>query len=348
MMMLYMIDIWGLRESEPLIMLSGVERTRLSTELYRLRVFITSSSLERGQRSRHGGDGGPQEAKARENRHWRRRPRSPIRRATAVASRPPQKGPARRSPRQAAFSTHGDIEEGAVITDKATGKSRGYGFITYRHMESAQRALQEPSKLIDGRLAVCNLACEGLSSGSVSTDLALRKIYIGGLSPEISSETLLKFFGRHGEIEEGSVAYDKETTKSKGFGFVTYKTVEAAKKALDDPNKSLGGRNITVKLADSHKSKVIQTQAPMSMAPLALPYQHGFAQQGKSHAVSPDPVGYASYTHGLPSYPTAYGNAPSGFANQPQTSYMGLKKDQPGLPSTTTGVTGYSFYAAKP
>lgn len=50
-----------------------------------------------------------------------------------------------------AFSAHGDIEEGAVITDKATGKSRGYGFITYRHMESAQRALQEPSKLIDVR-----------------------------------------------------------------------------------------------------------------------------------------------------------------------------------------------------
>ncbi|XP_039141929.1 UBP1-associated protein 2C-like [Dioscorea cayenensis subsp. rotundata] len=193
-------------------------------------------------------------------------------------------------------------------------------------MESAQRALQEPSKLIDGRLAVCNLACEGLSSGSVSTDLALRKIYIGGLSPEISSETLLKFFGRHGEIEEGSVAYDKETTKSKGFGFVTYKTVEAAKKALDDPNKSLGGRNITVKLADSHKSKVIQTQAPMSMGPLALPYQHGFTQQGKSHAVSPDPVGYASYTHALPSYPTTYGNAPSGFAHQPSNFIYGFKE----------------------
>lgn len=84
------------------------------------------------------------------------------------------------------------------------------------------------------------------------------------------------------------------------------------------------------------------------MAPLALPYQHGFTQQGKSHAVSPDPVGYASYTHALPSYPTTYGNAPSGFAHQPQTSYMGLKKDQPGLPSTTTGVTRFSFYAAKP
>lgn len=44
---------------------------------------------------------------------------------------------------------HGEIEEGAVIYDKATGKSRGYGFITYKHMESTQSALRAPSKLID-------------------------------------------------------------------------------------------------------------------------------------------------------------------------------------------------------
>lgn len=33
--------------------------------------------------------------------------------------------------------------------DKATGKSRGYGFITYKDMESAQSALKSPSKLVD-------------------------------------------------------------------------------------------------------------------------------------------------------------------------------------------------------
>lgn len=44
---------------------------------------------------------------------------------------------------------HGEIEEGAVIVDKATGKSRGYGFITYKHMESAQSALSAPTKMID-------------------------------------------------------------------------------------------------------------------------------------------------------------------------------------------------------
>lgn len=48
-----------------------------------------------------------------------------------------------------AFEQYGEIEEGAVITDKGSGKSRGFGFITFRHMDSAQRALKEPSKNID-------------------------------------------------------------------------------------------------------------------------------------------------------------------------------------------------------
>ncbi|KAF5750678.1 UBP1-associated protein 2C-like [Tripterygium wilfordii] len=139
-----------------------------------------------------------------------------------------------------AFRMHGEIEEGAVIYDKATSKSRGYGFITYKHMESAHSALRAPSKVIDGRMAVCTLACEGLNGVSGTPDLAQRKLYVGGLSPNVTSEMLLSFFGRHGEIEEGSVAYDKDTNESRGFGFVTYKTVEAAKKAIDDPQKNLG------------------------------------------------------------------------------------------------------------
>ncbi|KAI6673821.1 hypothetical protein NL676_001727 [Syzygium grande] len=49
----------------------------------------------------------------------------------------------------AAFQVHGEIEEGAVIYDKATGKSRSYGFITYKNMESTKIALRAPSKMID-------------------------------------------------------------------------------------------------------------------------------------------------------------------------------------------------------
>lgn len=67
-----------------------------------------------------------------------------------------------------------------------------------------------------GRLAVCNLACEGLSGTSSSApDLTLRKLYIGSLSPEVTSELLLSYFGKHGSIEEGSVAYDKDSNESR-------------------------------------------------------------------------------------------------------------------------------------
>ena len=54
-----------------------------------------------------------------------------------------------------AFRVHGEVEEGAVIYDKATGKSRGYGFITYKNIESTQIALKAPSKLID--VSICHV-----------------------------------------------------------------------------------------------------------------------------------------------------------------------------------------------
>uniref|UniRef100_A0A1D1XEH3 Heterogeneous nuclear ribonucleoprotein D0 n=1 Tax=Anthurium amnicola TaxID=1678845 RepID=A0A1D1XEH3_9ARAE len=246
----------------------------------------------------------------------------------------------------AAFQIHGEIEEGAVITDKATGKSRGYGFITYQHMESSQRALKEPSKLIDGRLAVCNLACEGLSSTSATTDQALRKIYIGGLSPDISSEALLNYFGRHGEVEEGSVAYDKETNKSRGFGFVTYRTVEATKKALDDPDKNLGGRNITVKLADSHRHKIAQSQLPSAVVPMAIPVPTAYVHPGKTHATTAS-VGYAPYPQTVTTYPAMYQNASSHYPPQPPISYppVGANKESVGLHAAApAGVSGHPYY----
>ncbi|GAB4851544.1 hypothetical protein Ancab_030947 [Ancistrocladus abbreviatus] len=248
----------------------------------------------------------------------------------------------------AAFQEHGEIEEGAVIFDKTTGKSRGYGFITFKHMESAQHALRASSKLIDGRMAVCNLACEGLSSASTAPDQAQRKLYIGGLSPDTTSEMLLNFFGRHGEIEEGSVAYDKDTNRSRGFGFVTYKTVEAAKKALDDPERTLGGRNITVKYADN-KSRTGQVQLPPAVVPMTIPMASGYPQPPKAQA----PVGYG-YPPAVASYPASSYQSPPAvpalYPTQPQISYAStaVQKDTLGMPPVMPmGMPSYPHYIAK-
>jgi len=59
------------------------------------------------------------------------------------------------------FDKFGDIEEAVVITDRQTGKSRGYGFVTMADKMAAERACKEPNPIIDGRKANVNLAYLG-------------------------------------------------------------------------------------------------------------------------------------------------------------------------------------------
>ncbi|KAG5390669.1 hypothetical protein IGI04_032210 [Brassica rapa subsp. trilocularis] len=59
------------------------------------------------------------------------------------------------------FEPYGDILEAVVITDKNTGRSKGYGFVTFRDPEAARRACVDPTPVIDGRRANCNLASLG-------------------------------------------------------------------------------------------------------------------------------------------------------------------------------------------
>ncbi|KAI3930792.1 hypothetical protein MKX01_037238 [Papaver californicum] len=59
------------------------------------------------------------------------------------------------------FEQFGDILEAVVITDKITGRSKGYGFVTFRDPESARNACLDPNPMIDGRRANCNIAAMG-------------------------------------------------------------------------------------------------------------------------------------------------------------------------------------------
>uniref|UniRef100_A0A146LJL1 RNA-binding protein 24-B n=2 Tax=Lygus hesperus TaxID=30085 RepID=A0A146LJL1_LYGHE len=59
------------------------------------------------------------------------------------------------------FAVFGDIEEAVVITDRQTGKSRGYGFVIMGDRPAAERACKDPNPIIDGRKANVNLAILG-------------------------------------------------------------------------------------------------------------------------------------------------------------------------------------------
>jgi len=67
------------------------------------------------------------------------------------------------------FEHFGEIEEAVVITDRQTGKSRGYGFVTMVDRPAAERACKEPNPIIDGRKANVNLAYLGAKPRGIAT-----------------------------------------------------------------------------------------------------------------------------------------------------------------------------------
>ncbi|KAG9457050.1 hypothetical protein H6P81_001558 [Aristolochia fimbriata] len=67
------------------------------------------------------------------------------------------------------FEQFGEILEAVVITDKNTGRSKGYGFVTFREPDAAMRACVDAAPVIDGRRANCNLASLGVQRSRPTT-----------------------------------------------------------------------------------------------------------------------------------------------------------------------------------
>ena len=78
------------------------------------------------------------------------------------------------------------------------------------------------------------------------------KLFIGGLSFSTSTERLREAFAGAGTVESASVVTDRETGRSRGFGFVEMATPEEAEQAISRLNgTNLDGRTILVEKAKS-------------------------------------------------------------------------------------------------
>ena len=66
---------------------------------------------------------------------------------------------------EAAFSTYGEIDEVRLITDRDTGRSRGFAFVTFATQQNAESALEMNGKTLDGRNLIVNIAKEKTSGG---------------------------------------------------------------------------------------------------------------------------------------------------------------------------------------
>ena len=83
-----------------------------------------------------------------------------------------------------------------------------------------------------------------------------KKIFVGGLSWGSDEETLREAFGRFGEMDDVRVITDRETGRSRGFGFITFSDDANAAKAVSEMDGSnLDGRTIRVNEAEERRPR---------------------------------------------------------------------------------------------
>jgi len=74
-----------------------------------------------------------------------------------------------------------------------------------------------------------------------------KKLYVGNLTYEVNDSELSALFQSHGTVESAQVIMDRDTGRSKGFGFVEMKTEQEAQGAITALNgKEVNGRALTV------------------------------------------------------------------------------------------------------
>ncbi len=83
-----------------------------------------------------------------------------------------------------------------------------------------------------------------------------QSLFVGSLAYATTDDTLREFFEQIGEVERASVAKDRETNRSRGFGFVTFVDEANNQKAIDKlDGQELDGRTITVNVARPKEDK---------------------------------------------------------------------------------------------
>ncbi|KAK1409543.1 hypothetical protein QVD17_36069 [Tagetes erecta] len=118
-------------------------------------------------------------------------------------------------------------------------------------------------------------------------DTTLTKVFVGGLAWETPKEAMRDHFQKYGDILEAVIISDKTTGRSKGYGFVTFKDPESAKKACEDPSPVINGRRANCNLA----SLGARRQRTLPMPPSSPPPPPLHQQTGPNVIVGPRSAG---------------------------------------------------------
>jgi RNA recognition motif-containing protein len=83
-----------------------------------------------------------------------------------------------------------------------------------------------------------------------------KKLYVGNLTYDVSDAALEQMFAPHGSVQSAQVVMDRDTGRSRGFGFVEMGSDQEAQTAIREMNgKQVGGRSLTVNEAKPREDR---------------------------------------------------------------------------------------------
>ncbi|XP_008776925.1 heterogeneous nuclear ribonucleoprotein 1-like isoform X2 [Phoenix dactylifera] len=156
------------------------------------------------------------------------------------------------------FKTYGEVVEAVIMKDRTTGRARGFGFVVFADPAVAERVLME-MHVIDGRKVEVKKAVPRVDQHILNRNNTsihgspgpgrTKKIFVGGLPPNITESDFKKYFEQFGNITDVVVMYDHNTQRPRGFGFVTYDLEDAVDQVLLKTFHELNGKMVEVKRA---------------------------------------------------------------------------------------------------
>ncbi|XP_041028703.1 29 kDa ribonucleoprotein A, chloroplastic-like [Juglans microcarpa x Juglans regia] len=159
------------------------------------------------------------------------------------------------------FERAGNVEMVEVIYDKTTGRSRGFGFVTMSTVEEVDAAAQQFNGYeLEGRALRVNSGpppprredSSFRSNGGGPGFGAGHRVHVGNLAWDVDDLALESLFTEQGKVVEARVVYDRESGRSRGFGFVTYSSAIGANNAIESLNGvDLNGRALRVSAAEA-------------------------------------------------------------------------------------------------
>ncbi|KAM5340101.1 heterogeneous nuclear ribonucleoprotein D0 isoform 4-T6 [Glossophaga mutica] len=151
------------------------------------------------------------------------------------------------------FSKFGEVVDCTLKLDPITGRSRGFGFVLFKESESVDKVMDQKEHKLNGKVI------DPKRAKAMKTKEPVKKIFVGGLSPDTPEEKIREYFGGFGEVESIELPMDK-TNKRRGFCFITFKEEEPVKKIMEKKYHNVGLSKCEIKVAMSKEQYQQQQQ----------------------------------------------------------------------------------------